>query len=324
MRRKIIKYTVILLSSCILGIGGCSFHEQTPVDSSFQFDSILQTNETVAAGEPDSSGRQTNETVVIEDAGSSDNSVKINTDLNEDTVRPDVPAETEKNMDEGNKQDKEEITEISDNFKMETYVEAPNGNSSVKIIYPVFEGSEAEKLNLMVYNKVQELGKIDMSILPDNISINVEYQSAVTLKNKKIASIVFWGESYFDDDSDITTMLSTVNIDLQSMQEITLADLYNTNERFKEVFFEKAVFPENPVTSYDASVFRDMLALQTPEYRTVDPFSISGNVVCFLKPEGIVLSMPSVHATGNDHFEAQLDYQNIQEFYLPNQNYWEN
>ncbi len=58
--------------------------------------------------------------------------------------------------------------------------------------------------------------------------------------------------------------------------------------------------------------------------QTVDPFSIVGNVSYFLKPDGIVLSMPAVHATGSDHFEAQLKYNDIQQFYLLEQNYWEN
>jgi len=42
---------------------------------------------------------------------------------------------------------------------------------------------------------------------------------------------------------------------------------------------------------------------------------------CFLKPEGIVLSLFSVHASGSDHFEAELLYSDLQEYYLPAQMY---
>lgn len=43
-----------------------------------------------------------------------------------------------------------------------------------------------------------------------------------------------------------------------------------------------------------------------------------------MKPEGIVLSMPALHATGSDHFEAQLNYIDIEKFYRPEQKYMEN
>jgi len=108
------------------------------------------------------------------------------------------------------------------------------------------------------------------------------------------------------------------------LKEITLKDLYTTDADFEKVFFDKAFFPTDPVTSYDEASFPEMLKLQSPEYQTADPFSIPDNVSCFLKPDGLVLSMPAVHATGSDHFEAQLQSSDIQQFYLPTQNYWEN
>ena len=49
---------------------------------------------------------------------------------------------------------------------------------------------------------------------------------------------------------------------------------------------------------------------------------LPGNVSCFLKPDGLVLSMPAIHATGSDHFEAQLRYEEIQSFYRLKRNYW--
>ena len=43
----------------------------------------------------------------------------------------------------------------------------------------------------------------------------------------------------------------------------------------------------------------------------------------FLKPEGVVISLPAVHATGSDHMEALLPYSLVKDLYLPDRNYWE-
>ena len=212
---------------------------------------------------------------------------------------------------------------ILDNFML-VYAQAHSASSSVSITYPVFLDSKAEELNSIIHRKVQEVGQIDTALFSPDAALTAEYKSAVTLKNSKIVSIIFWGESSVDNSPDKTTNLTSINVDLQSMKELTLNDLYTTNEDFKKVFFEKAFFPENPITSYDKELFHNMLQLQSPEYQTVDPFTIPGNVICFLKPDGIVLSMPSIHATGSDHFEAQINYSDIQKFYLPEHIYWEN
>lgn len=217
--------------------------------------------------------------------------------------------------------DTEESEEKNHSTTMSIYTEAPNQNSSVKIQYPEFVDNDA--LNTLVYEKVQSLARIDTSLFSGDASLNMNYQSAVTLKNNKAVSIIFWGESSMEDEADPSSDLIALNIDLLTMKEITLKDLYTINADFETVFFDKSFFPENPVTSYDKDSFPEMLKLQSPEYQTVDPFLIEGNVSFFLKPDGIVLSMPASHATGSDHFEAQLKYSDIQSFYLPKQNYWE-
>lgn len=212
----------------------------------------------------------------------------------------------------------------SESYKMLVYTEAPNKNSSIKIQYPSFYGNDFDALNTLVYDKVQSFAKIDTSLFSGDTGLTIDYQSAVTLQNSKIVSIVFWGSSYIEGGAHPFNDLIPLNVDLQSMKEITLKDLYTTNADFEKVFFDKAFFPTNPITSYDKASFPEMLNLQSPEYQTVDPFSIPDNVSCFLKPDGIVLSMPAVHATDCDHFEAQLKYSDIQQFYLLKQNYWEN
>lgn len=204
---------------------------------------------------------------------------------------------------------------------MSIYTEAPNKNSSIKIEYPQFNDNDA--LNTLINDKVKGLAQIDTSLFSGDASLNVDYKSEVTLNNNKVVSIIFWGSSYIDDAAYPSSDLITLNIDLRSMKDLTLKDLYTTNADFADVFFKKAFFPENPITSYDKKSFPEMLKLQSPEYQTIDPFSNPDNIPFFLKPEGIVLSLPAVHATGSDHFEAQLNYSDIQSFYLLKQNLWE-
>lgn len=216
------------------------------------------------------------------------------------------------------------VKSSSEGYEMLVYTEAPNKNSSIKIQYPSFSDSGFDALNTLVYDKVQSFAKIDTSLYSSDTGLTIDYQSAVTLQNSKIISIAFWGSSYIEGGAHPFDNLIPLNVDLQSMKAITLKDLYTTDADFEKVFFDKAFFPTNPITSYDEASFTEMLNLQSPEYQIVDPFSITDNVSCFLKPDGIVLSMPAVHATGCDHFEAQLKYSDIQQFYLLTQNYWEN
>lgn len=246
------------------------------------------------------------------------------------TKESEVKTSTKEPETSGNKEESKTKDELKatketkandDSVTMSIYTEAPNKNSSIKIQYPIF--SDNGPLNAMIYEKVQSFAKIDTSLFPGDASLNVDYQSEVTLKNNKVVSIIFWGPSYIDDAAYPTNDLITLNIDLLSMKEITLKDLYKTNADFAAVFFKKAFFPENPITSYDKKSFPEMLKLQSPEYQTVDPFSQADNISVFLKPDGIVLSMPASHATGSDHFEAQLKYSDIQSFYQLKQNYWE-
>ena len=208
-------------------------------------------------------------------------------------------------------------------YEMKLYTEAPNQDSSIKIQYPVFSGSKAEEINTLILTKVQDLVQLDPLLFPEDPKMTIDYQSAVTLQNSKIISIVIWGTSYIEVSAFPTTNLYSLNIDLQSLKLITLKDLYTISEGFEKTFFEKAFFPTDPVTSYSKEEFPEMLKLQTPEYSSISPFSNPEIVKCFLKPEGVVLSLFSVHASGSDHFEAELLYSDMQEYYLPEQMYWE-
>lgn len=206
---------------------------------------------------------------------------------------------------------------------MELYTAGPNEESSISIQYPVFSGPGMEAVNALVQKKAASLATIDPDFFPAGAALTVDYQCSVTLQNSKMISLVFFGSSYVSGGAYPTTDLFPLNIDLADMREITFSDLYAPDADFTAVFFEKAFFPSEPVTSYDEASFAEMLQMQSPEFQTIDPFSVPDGVSCFLKPDGVVISLPSVHATGSDHFEAQVKYEDIAPFYLPSVNYRE-
>ena len=197
-------------------------------------------------------------------------------------------------------------------YQMQSY--SPNGD--ITILYPVFTGFGSDVLNAAIGAKVR-------AFTGNKADATLDYQCAVTLQNRKMVSMVFWGVSDVAGSIHPFTDLYTLNVDVSTGQEITFEDLYVTNTSFQSIFFATAYFPENPVTSYSAESFGEMLTLQTDEYQTINVFDISGVITCYLKPDGIVLSMPSIHATGSDHFEAEMRYADIQAFYIPAIKYWE-
>lgn len=208
-------------------------------------------------------------------------------------------------------------------YAMQLYTEAKNDKSHISIQYPRFNGDGMDAVNAMVLAKVQCQPQAVYDDYSDAIGLTMDYQAAVTLQNSRVISVVFWGSSYVEGGAHPTTDLFTLNLDLNTLREITLPDLYTLNAEFEKAFFAKAAFPSAPLTAYDEASFSDMLAMQTPEYQTVSPFAAPDGVTCFLKPEGIVISLPAIHATGSDHFEAQLSYADLQPFYRLSQNLWE-
>jgi len=196
-------------------------------------------------------------------------------------------------------------------YEMQVFTAQPD----ISITYPNFTANDA--LNALVKAEVQSL------VPEDPTGVTIDYDCAVTLLNHRFASMVFWGYSDVEGSVHPYDNLATLNVDLTTMQPVTLENLYNTDADFEKLFIAKASFPSDPVTSYSPDMFAEMLAMQVDSFTSFNPFSMPGQVLCFLKPDGLVLSMSAIHATGCDHFEAQLNYSDIQPFYLPAQNVWE-
>lgn len=200
-------------------------------------------------------------------------------------------------------------------YEMKLYTEAPNPKSTVSIQYPHFYNNDS--LNSLVQKKIQAILEYPSSYYPQ-FGFTADYKATVTLDNKKMVSILFVGNVAIEKGKP-GTVIATLNVDLSSMRDMKLADLYNINEDFEKVYFEKSFYPTTLVSSYTESEFKELLSLQSRENNAMGPFAFIDDGSCFLKSDGIVISVP---ASGVDHFEAQLNYNDIQQFYRPSQNYW--
>ena len=190
------------------------------------------------------------------------------------------------------------------------YNKAPNEKSKVKIMYPVFTGDGADNLNKIIDNMVTGYATINTDFFSAEEGLTLDYNSEVTLNDGKTVSIVFWGDSNMESSAYPTTSLYTLYYDLTDMKEIALLDLYNVNADFAKTFFSKAYYPKTPSTSYDETLFEEMLSGQ----EGFEPFAYPEYISFYLKPDSVVLSMSAVHATGSDHFEGEVKSSDIAGF----------
>ena len=189
-------------------------------------------------------------------------------------------------------------------------------SDTIRIQYPQFSGAENDALNTLVLDYASQLVPADL----DLSTVTIDYQAAVTLYNAKIASIVFWGDSDVEGSIHPFSDLFALNVDLSTLAILTVDDLFTVDGAFQAVLFEKAFFPTEPVTAYTADTFAEPFAMLNEMYQSI---GLGGELTCFFKPDGVVFSLPSIHASGSDHLEAELRYADVQPFYIPAQNYWE-
>lgn len=202
-------------------------------------------------------------------------------------------------------------------FEMRLYTDAPNPKSTVKIEYPYFTGNTP--LNTMIAEKIQDILKYPSSYYPQ-FGFTADYTTTVTLNNSKMVSMVFLGNVQIEKGRP-GTVVGTLNVDLSSMKELRLTDLYTVSKEFEDAFFQHAYFPSEPISLYDESQFSEQMSYQTRSYKADGAFHAMYEVQCFLTPGGIVISLPE---TGDNHLEAQLNYSDIDQFYRPSNRYWEN
>lgn len=207
-------------------------------------------------------------------------------------------------------------TSTDNRYTMLFYTTPPNKDSSIKIQYPYFNGSGFDAVNTLIYEKVQKLVTFGSILEPDE-KLDIDYKAAVTLQNSKIISFVIWGDYNNSKTPHPSAVFYTFNIDLSTIKELKITDLYNINADFKKVFYEKKQAPQDNFAHHEQFMIDAFLSGEF----TIGEFSYPDNIQFLFNPEGIVISFSIPHAVG-DHVEFQLNYSDIQQFYKLNQNYW--
>ena len=208
------------------------------------------------------------------------------------------------------------VSQTVPSYEMSVYTQSQNENSSVYIEYPIFYNlDKSSELNALILKTVQDFAILDPDYFPQDAKYTINYQSQVTLQNSNVVSIVFWGTRDIEVSAFPVFTLYTINVDPHSLKPIKLTDLYNVDKDFKKVFFEKSFYPSVPVTVYEKDDFSEMLEEHADEYVTIDPFVSPDTISFFLTSDGIILSLIAAHASG-DHFEAELLYSDIQDYYI--------
>lgn len=206
-------------------------------------------------------------------------------------------------------------------YEMRTYKQAQNEISSVHIEYPVFFNTDKnDELNTLILKTVQDHATLDPRYFPHDSKYDFYYHGKVTLQTSDIISMVFWGISDIECSAFPTYNLFTLNIDLKSLDIISLTDLYKLDDNFKNIFFEKSIYPSVPVTFFEYDDFLYYLNSMTDKYQMMNVFDFPNTISFFLVPEGIVLSLLSGHSMG-DHFEAELLYRDAQSSYIGKYNF---
>lgn len=193
-------------------------------------------------------------------------------------------------------------------FEMMTYTDGNN----ITIQYPRFSGIAFQGLNGLMVQKVEAMAKNEYE--EEGLKLTLQYQCQVTLHNADMVSMVFWGEGYVEGGAHPYTNLIGFNVDLKTLTEVELRDLYRVDDAFTQRILEKAFYPTWPVTAEYGLSFIEMLEHE---------LSTENMITCFLKPDGLVISMGATHASGSDHFEAQVNYGDVEDFYQAGQRYWE-
>jgi hypothetical protein len=207
-------------------------------------------------------------------------------------------------------------------YEMRLYTDMLVQNSTIAVEYPHFDGTENIILNAIIYAKIESIVRYAY----EWYAYTQEYldiKCAVTLKNQKVLSMVFWGEAYREDRHENT--LITLNIDMLTMKEIKFFHLYDVNDAFIGDLLTNAYEPTAPDTSPYQRDFNEHLGYisddyyhyryQTHplEYAHGSIFAYSDQFNFFLKPDGLVISLPIANVSGS-HFEVQLDYEVIEPY----------
>jgi hypothetical protein len=214
-------------------------------------------------------------------------------------------------------------------YEIRVFDDAANSQSTIRIEYPAFTDIEYSSwINGIIFPKL--LWHAAAHYVRDGFDsvINIDLTSKVTLNNGRFISIVFWGKTrYFVHESERNgTLVDTINIDVLAQREVTLNDMFTIDSEFVDTYYAKAYHPIDPETSPPDAFIAERTYYQDPEtvewYRQLGSSYFLPVSMFYLKQDGVVFSVVVGGALGN-HYQAQMDYDDILPFYRLDTRVWE-
>lgn len=185
---------------------------------------------------------------------------------------------------------------------------APTGR--IDIAYPQFDHIP-DQLNGLIQAKAVSL--VENSGHPLN-ELSLTLGADVTVCDRGLISIVFFGMGYVDGGAYPTTLLYTMNLDLHTLTDVPAEGLLDLSDDLTDRFFAAARRPAVTHDDLDLAWFGERLAQQQETAAQFgSPFL---GCSCYLTPEGPVLVFPAIHASGSDYFEALVPWDDVADRWL--------
>ena len=190
-----------------------------------------------------------------------------------------------------------------ENIETEYYI-----NGDVKIAYPQFSGVKEVNINELIKKEATSI--FFKSYYADEKDLILEISYAITLKNEKMFSVVFYG--YGDRKGTVhpNRHFFAVTIDLENDKKICLRDVIKDFEELKNIIKNKNF------------VFRMYNDTETEELLKVNEFLVFENLIrsdehhseiySYFTEESLGISFGVPHAIG-DHKEIELPYNELNE-----------
>lgn len=182
---------------------------------------------------------------------------------------------------------------------------------------PVFRGEKSEEVNVLVYDAALEASSYwDYCKVDDqdpNTDYNAQYEAAVTLLDGRTLSVAFYGTTYTSSPPVFRENLGSLNLDLETLRPLTLQELYRVDDPgFLQAVCDYGGYVSEPVgTIGDEEDFDRQWSQNRTQRDWMESFR---SCVCFLKPEGLVLSTWDPGASGQDYFPVLVPYEALEPY----------
>lgn len=193
------------------------------------------------------------------------------------------------------------------------YTDDSHPNSRISIAYPVFLQSGMDEINVDIAEFAAGFAKETYG--EDNSDLTLELDYEIKRYDKEYLSIVFEGSGNVYAAAYPNHLFLTKNYDMQSKEEITLADICTVDADLAEKVYaairqkvetDSYYGSESPSAEIVQTIARNTDAL-LQELQTCDA-DLDG-CQSYMTSQMIGISLPVIHALG-DHFEVEIPLEN--------------